>query len=220
MSGDWEEIAPGQNVELTVSQAGNLVQFRTVVRERTDSTLTLLMPSSAQAEQILNKDAVVETTVALKEKMLKFTTLVVDRRIVREPLLDLMRPHIIQSVPQRSYYRLQVVRPLKVRLMRDEVTPISEFKPATTLDVSGGGIMIRGKTEIPKGHLAEVNLDLGGVNVNAVCRANVSRIEEHGGAPVFLTGLEFIAIEERERDKIIKFVFDSQRALKKKGLMV
>jgi c-di-GMP-binding flagellar brake protein YcgR len=217
---EWREIPSSGNVELSMAHAGNVAQFRTVIRDRTESALILLMPSSEQAQHILVKDAVVDVTVSLKEKMLKFTTLIVDRKIIREPLLYLMRPHQMSTVGQRSFYRFQVARPLKVRLMRDEVTPISEFKPATTLDLSGGGLMIQGKLNIPKDHFAEINLDLNGINVNAVCRVNVAKTEEHGGSEVYLTGLEFVAIEERERDKIMKFIFDSQRQLKKKGLII
>lgn len=219
MSGDWEEITPGHTVELSVMHAGNVAQFSTVARERTESALIVLMPSSEQAQGILAKDAVVDVTVPTKERMLKFTTLVVDRRIVREPLLYLMRPHEIRSVAHRSFYRLQAVRPLKIRLMRDLVTPISEFKAATTLDLSGGGMMIQSRLKIPKDQLVEINLDLNGVNVNAICKTTLSKTEDQGGAEINLAGLEFVTIEENERDKIVKFIFDSQRALKKKGLM-
>ncbi|HOX27690.1 MAG TPA: PilZ domain-containing protein [bacterium] len=220
MGGEWEEIKQGQSVELSVSAGGNVAQFSTSVHEKTDAALVLIMPHSEQAEKILVKDGVVEATISLKDEMLKFTTLILERKHTKPPLLLLMRPHEVHRVSSRSFYRLQVVRPLKFRLLRDPVTPISEFKAASTLDLSGGGLMIQSNKKIERDQLVEVNIDLGAEIVNAVCSVTITKTEIRGMDSVFLTGLEFLGIEERERDKIVKFIFDSQRQLKKKGIMM
>ncbi len=219
MATEWDEIVSGQGVELSLMKGGNVVQFRTTVQERTGSALILPMPEAEEAEHVLVKDGVIDVTISLKEGTLKFTTLIADRRISAQPVLILMRPHEIKKIGSRSYYRLSVVRPVRLRLMRDVVTPISEFKKATTLDVSGGGIMIQGKLEIKRDQLVEIELDLGAETLNAICKASFTKVEDRDGTDVFLTGLEFYTIEERERDKIVKFIFDHQRALKKKGIM-
>jgi len=114
-----------------------------------------------------------------------------------------------------------VVLPVQYRLMRDEITPISEFKQAIVQDLSGGGMLMEVKTPLANGSLVEISLPLPKEKdpVTAIGKVGFVKTEKKGTEEVFGVGLEFVAMEERERDKIVKFILARQRELVKKGII-
>ncbi|MEW5947625.1 MAG: flagellar brake protein [bacterium] len=218
---EWNEITGGQRIELGVSIAGVATQFSSTIAEKSADSFMVAMPTSQQAEKLLRTDAVVSVTVYGKNSIYKFNTRIRERKLIRGQMLILDRPAAVEKVKPRSYYRLAVQAPLQFRIMRDEVTPISEFKQATTQDISGGGLMIETKTPIQKDTLIEINLKLPGGDdpVNAIARVGFVKTERRGHDEITLAGAEFSIIEEKYRDRIIKFIMDVQRNLVKRGIM-
>ena len=219
--GEWEEIVKGQRIELTVLVSGVSTQFSSVIDDRGGDMLMVAMPSSPKANDLLKPDMTVNATVYSEKWLYKFSTLIKERKVVRGVMLVLNRPGKIDKVPPRSFYRLSVTLPVQYRLMRDEVTPISEFKPAIAQDLSGGGILMEMKTPLSKDTLIEVNIPLPAEKepVSAIARVGFIKSEKKGRDEISNVGAEFIVIEEKDRDKIIKFILARQRDLKKKGLI-
>ncbi|MFH1538195.1 MAG: PilZ domain-containing protein [bacterium] len=220
---DWANIKEGQRIELTASIGGTPTQFASVIEENTGDTLIIHMPSSTMADDHLIEGTVLDVTVHGENSLYKFKTRIKDRKMAGDMMLVLFRPGpgAVEKTKQRSYFRLNVSLPMQYRFMRDEVTPISNFKSGKILDLSGGGCLFESKKPIEKGSTVEVNLELSEDEepVNAVAKIGFTKKDNKSGEEAMLNGAEFLVISEKERDKIIRFIFAQQRNLVKKGIM-
>lgn len=220
---EWEDIKPAQRIELTATIGGTPTQFASIIEENTGDSLIIHMPSSEMADDRLIEGTVLEVTVHGEGNLYKFKTRIKERKMMGDMMLVLFRPGPggVEKTKPRSYFRLNVTLPMQYRLMRDEVTPISEFKEGSILDISGGGCLFESKKNLDKGGTIEVNLELPTDTepVNAVARVSFVKTEKSTSGESHLAGAEFLMIEEKERDKIIRFIFDQQRDLVKKGIM-
>lgn len=220
---EWDEIKPGHRIEMLVSLDGAPRQFSSAVAENTGDSLIVRMPRSAEAENFLAAGQLIEATVHGEENLYKFKTRIKDRKMTAEMILELFRPGPggVAKTKPRSFFRLDVSLPAQYRLMRDEVTPVSEFKNGSILDISGGGLMFEPKKPIEKGGLVEISVALPGENdpVTALIKIGFTKMEQRGGGEIQLAGGEFAIIGENDRDKIVKFIFTKQRELVKKGIM-
>jgi len=88
-----------------------------------------------------------------------------------------------------------------------------------TLDVSGGGVLVKSPVRLQRNEYVEMQITLpkGGVFDTL---GRVVRVEEvkSGKETGYLTGIEFAVIDERDRERIIAYVFERQRHLMKKRL--
>ncbi len=216
----WNAINPGQTVEIKPSSSIISTQFRTKVESKTASNLTVPLPSSEKADSILRKGEQVEVTIFTDDGLLKFTSEVIDRKTIRIPLVLISRPTKIEKIKPRSYYRLDANLLVQYRIMKDEITPISEIKKGITRDISGGGVLLELKQTIQKETLLELNIHLTpDTIVNAIGKVTFTKVEKIKGEDVHLVGVTFQIINENERDKIVKFIFEQQRLMRRKGMM-
>ena len=79
------------------------------------------------------------------------------------------------------------------------------------VDVSGGGMLLRGLEQLRDGEVVRFSLDLGPDTPPLDGRARVVRIDEEGHR-----GLVFEAISGAERQRLIHFIFDQQRVARAK----
>lgn len=87
-------------------------------------------------------------------------------------------------------------------------------------DVGGGGIRLICDEELPVGTTLELKFDLPDVlrPTSIIVLGEVvwgQRIEEEG-KPKYACGVAYVNIDESERKKIIKYVFDKHRQVKRK----
>ncbi|WP_066872334.1 flagellar brake protein [Clostridium mediterraneense] len=127
---------------------------------------------------------------------------VIDRKIEGNiRLYRLSEPYDIKKIQRRNYVRVETIRGIKC-FRKDE-----EFN-ALILDLSGGGMKIKSnkKLEIDEEIVSFVKTDDGKFMV----KGKIIRVEETSFNQYSL-GIEFVDIEERTREKIIKLVFSIMR---------
>ena len=127
---------------------------------------------------------------------------VIDREIegnVR--LYKLSEPYNIKKIQRRNYVRVETIRGIRC-FRKDE-----EFD-ALILDLSGGGMKVKSnkKLEINEDIVSFIKTDDDEFRV----RGKIIRVEETSFDQYSL-GIEFVDIEERTREKIIKLVFSIMR---------
>lgn len=125
----------------------------------------------------------------------------------------------IKKIQQRNFYRLSYMMPIikthKVR-QNDSYKDIKE--DCVTDDISGGGMGIlcnylHNKEE-------QVNIEIESENLKLSIEGIVVRIDKSSNTDYdYTVGVEFPELSSGERDKIIKFIFNQQRKLRKKGLI-
>lgn len=133
--------------------------------------------------------------------------------------VTLGKPVNLSRIQRRNFVRLDIK--LKVISNKiDEDTPDNDSFTATTIDISGGGILFGCNTELTVGQTLEAKVFLSD-NQTVTANGRVVRVIENSASSKqrFSVGFEFISIKESERDKIIKFIFNQQRVLRNKGLL-
>lgn len=129
----------------------------------------------------------------------------------------------IEKVQRRKYYRLDCSVPVRYRVVNsfsDNRNEKIEFKKTITGNLSGGGIclLLEEKIEIGKLVECEINIDPNRMirTFGKVVRFDNSKIE---GKFKYEVGIAFVKINDNDREAVVRYIFDEQRKLRKKGLI-
>lgn len=162
-----------------------------------------------------------------------FIGLVVNRDIVdRIPRIHIQRVSPIRKTQRRDYYRLPVVMDAKVkipdgirkekRIFKGKIEEVEEIQykelEIVTKDISGGGLRAIANECIEPGVNVIATLNLNG-RVIEVDSEIVRCIVVPDSIIRYDIGLKFNDMDEKIRSRIITFIFEKQRNLRKKGLV-
>jgi c-di-GMP-binding flagellar brake protein YcgR len=145
----------------------------------------------------------------------EFEAEIMQRIAVPVPILVLELPDIITKIQRRSFVRVPVTYPVTFRRVNGE--GLSDLHKGTMLDLSGGGMNFLTEELLEKGSLLYVQLGLPNGDIQTPVR--VCRTEKTEDNKRYRVTTEFSDLSERERDQIIRCVFERQRAMRKKGLV-
>lgn len=130
----------------------------------------------------------------------------------------LTTPENTKKIERRKYFRLPInieieilMLPLDTEYMeiKDMPKPIFNLlKPTTTIDISGGGMKITFDNKPEVGQKALVVIYIPD-QLKLLC--SVMRVEMDNKEGKYKVSLKFENIRERDRDKIIAFIFNEMR---------
>ena len=144
-----------------------------------------------------------------------FTTVLIRRIATPIPLLVIEYPANIQKIQRRQYVRVPQVMPIEYCILAKE--GITRPKKAFTIDLSGGGLQFKAQENIPPESILIIKVVIGESKIELP--ANVTRSVKEEDREGYKISTEFRDITESSRDMIIRFVFDIQREMRKKGLI-
>lgn len=152
--------------------------------------------------------------------LFSFTAVMLERK--REGNVHLLRIKAlteIQRIQRRSFFRFDTVQDVSYRLFESVLLEDEErgpFKKSITKDISGGGVCILMEDKPSMGNLIEGELQLSGdvKFMGKVVRVIAMR---ESGRFKYEIGVMFTKIDNRSRERIISFIFETQRNLLKKG---
>jgi PilZ domain len=123
-------------------------------------------------------------------------------------VVRIVSPRSVEVLQEREYVRIRAARPLLVYCGRDR-DRVQSF----TVDVSGGGLLLAGPDTLAIGEQLEFRLTLtpGVMPISGTGR--VVRIDREGRRAV-----EFEKITELDRRRLVRFIFECQRAERRRGL--
>lgn len=132
----------------------------------------------------------------------------------------------LKKFQRRKFYRLDCLFPIRYRIVpkeqfekKNEAEQDNEkdeilWKEGTISDLSGGGIRFHGNVECKKEDLVEIVLPLSlqsGIVPLSLYMKVVSCVHFEGSRVAYETRGEFLDINEKERETVIKYVFEEQR---------
>lgn len=129
----------------------------------------------------------------------------------------------IMRVQRREYYRLGCSLPVKFRVVEsknDMANKGIQFRQTIASNLSGGGICLLLEEKIEAGKIVECEIF---TEENKVIRF-FGKVTRHGknsfeGKYKFEAGIVYIRINNNDRESVVKFIFNEQRKLRKKGLL-
>lgn len=151
----------------------------------------------------------------------RFESMVSGRKLGRVPMLIIERPdenHLVR-MQRREFLRIDSEIDVAVH---PKVERFHAFT-TTSADLSGGGMAIK----LPKHHGLKENMEIycwlvlskhSGDSDYLFLPCKVLRIFQPDQKGIESASLGFVSIQEKERQKIIRFCYEKQLELKKKGL--
>lgn len=210
-----KKLSHGRAVELVVSEGNYIGRYLTRIEEVGERILSVGAPFNNGELVPLREGTKVKVTFWDEAAAYSFEGIIMQRIAVPIPLFILELPDAVAKVQRRNYVRMPALYPMAFRSVTKE--GLSDLQKGTLLDLSGGGVRFLTKERVEKNSLLYVILDLPNGELKTpvrVCRAEKQEDNKH-----FTVSVEFHDISERERDQVIRCVFDIQRAMRKKGLI-
>ena len=210
-----QKLLDGLAVELIVLDGVYKGQYRSRIEEVGERLLSIGAPFDQGELVPLREGTKVRVTFWDESASYSFEGEIMQRIAVPIPLFILVMPDTLEKVQRRDYVRIAVSFPVTFRMVTRE--GLSEPYKAIMLDLSGGGMRFSTKEPVEIYSLLYAQFSLPNERLEIPVR--VTRAEKIEDTKQYSVSVKFHEISERERDKIIRCVFDIQRAIRKKGLV-
>jgi c-di-GMP-binding flagellar brake protein YcgR len=129
----------------------------------------------------------------------------------------------LEKVQRRSYYRLNCSVQIQYRIvdsMNEVYNDNIPFKKSFSNNISGGGISFMLEEKVEIGRLVECELftsqDKKVRFFGKIIRYERSELE---GRFKYAAGIAYVKINDNDREAVVRYIFNEQRKLRKKGLI-
>ena len=214
-------IEIGEKINLLLQNGYDEHQYVSRVENiNEDGTIEVLIPISKNRIVYIKNDTILKVIVSREGAIYEFKARIVNKLFGAIPLLKLEKISEINKIQRRNYYRLKVMKTIKVRkVINLKEKQFEEHFNASLIDISGGGICFSAAKEIDLHDLIEVNMELGSKAVTLFAKVLRKDYRDENNQSRFVYGVTFEKITEIERNIIMRFIFEEQRKLAKKGLI-
>ncbi|WP_418790220.1 flagellar brake protein [Phosphitispora sp. TUW77] len=217
--GSFDPIKINQTVELELPN-DTLKQYRSKVYGLSDDRIIVAVPVKGGSRVAMGQGSKVKLIYTDSTAVYVFFTTVLSQDNDNAEMVILGKPDNIKKIQRRNFVRLDIqLKLLFCRLDNSFESKSSSFE-AVSVDISGGGMMFMCDEVLSFGDILDAQIFFGqNEKIRSVGR--VVRVMENlpQTKMKYSVGFEFTMIEELERDKIIKFIFNRQRELRRKGLL-
>lgn len=181
--------------------------------------MDVLIPIYKTQDVSLSQDSVIKLIISKEDAAYEYKAVVYEKLFGRIPILRLKIISDVKKIQRRDFYRLKMMRDVEVRLIEDlKEKKYSEKFKCNLHDISAGGILFSTNREFQESNMLELTLDLKGVQV-IVYGIIVRRTLTVSHRAPYSYGVRFDKLNEFDKNKITKFIFEEQRKLIKKGLI-
>lgn len=193
------------------------------------ATIVLAAPISEGQVVEIAPDTPVTVLYNDPSSLYRFETEVRSQAAKPTAQLYLKAPLEVERTQRREFVRWEMRIPVTIAWLEDHpVGQVAEAEPeiwtAQSLDISAGGLLIQSEKRMLPGHQVRIRFDLPDGPIQAEARVVRSYEEEEA----LLDGvcqlpcrvaLSFTRISPRQQDRIVRFIFNEQREMRKKGLL-
>lgn len=185
-----------------------------------DGTMEILAPIHEGRIYPVHKNTLMDVVYERNGDLFKFSAVAVGRSVSGNLFLLRIQPLSGEEhLQRRSFFRFNCIIDINFRMFEHKDTKKEErgeFKKAITKDLSGGGLCILSNEKPTYGWFVEGILNPG-KEISFIGRiVRVINVHDKGRFK-YEVGIEFVEITNLERERVISFIFDSQRKLLKKG---
>lgn len=207
-----------QKIQVEVKNGAYKGKYPSRIEDVSDLFITIAAPVHQGALVPLNPGMTVTIFITMENSVYSFNSLITEKKLQPIPMLILSKPENINKIQRRSFFRLKTNLPVLCRTVPSLTSPsFDEFGKFFCRDISGGGLLLVMEEPPPMDTFLEILLDLPKFgSVSAIARIVLIRDAQDKKAKEVAT--EFVIIEEKDREKIVKFIFDQQREQRKKEI--
>ncbi len=214
-----ERLSINQKVEIVIEKGPYKGSYLSKVAEIDDGTDTYKVIALFLKGEIVSPriNQAVKISFNGDNALYEFNAIVIERLNKPIALLVVRKIGQVTRIQRRDYFRLDVMCKISYRILNDDKTDKqSELISTITVDMSAGGLKISVDEKFPKEGMLEIYIDLPEIENIPIYGKIVNEYDLPDGKAV---GIEFIEIAQNEQDKIVSWLFDYQRKLRKRGLL-
>lgn len=213
----------GLNIQLSINQKIEIIEdnttYKSNIQDINEDYIMIGMPISGSRYYMMHSGTIIEFYVCSDKEVIKCRSVVLGKQKEKNLQLAIISiPEVIEKVQRREFFRLPIVMELKYYALPEDSTyidlkgvPSGYFKrleKTLSIDISGGGMMVITKAHLQAGRHILISLMIP-EEINLLC--TVVRCEYNNIDKNYRTALRYEKIDERIRDKIIKFIFSKLR---------
>jgi c-di-GMP-binding flagellar brake protein YcgR len=193
--------------------------YRSTIQDVKDGEFLIDMPYSGSKYYTMHVGSLIEFFICTEKDVVKCKSIVLGKSIENNvQLIILSNPQVVERVQRREFFRLPISMEARYYLLPENGryldlsdVPSGYFKRMEkiyTVDISGGGIKIAAKQDGKHGQRAIIAISLP-EEINILC--SVIRSESYDNGKSYRIALSFENLDERLRDKVIRFIFNKLR---------
>lgn len=212
-------LSIGDNIEVEVEKGSSFLKMKSdVVKVISDNIVAISTPiyKGTIFPVSIGRNITIVFNKSNKGRFY-FIGEVLDRKKKGNLTVLLVRKHSdIRHFQRRDFYRLSIVINISIEIIENGVTV--RTVPAISKDISGGGLRLITKEKIEKHTTVKCNIHFDDEAIEAF--GKIVRCDPMPDSMLkYDVGICFTSIDEKNRAKVISFVFESQRKIIKKGLV-
>lgn len=214
-------VVIGDKIELNFRTKYGKRQFLSkIINIVSDNIFDLMIPDEILDSSHIVKNAIIDVIIVKEDAIFKFSVIVLGK--VSDNIIGL-RVRInseISKIQRRDFYRLEIIKGFQGRVVEDiKAYKFGEVFAGNIMDISGGGALIHTNKELNLDIIIEVSFKVNDekemVLFGVVLRKSIINVPKYN----FEYGIKFINITESDRNILMKYIFEKQRKLIKKGLV-
>lgn len=199
-------------------------QYGSRIEEIAADEMVIAMPMSKGYPVMLAQGQSFTGQLIIDGIVYQFISKLLRKKIHPIPVWVVSLPDELKKVQLRSFVRTSAMIPVQFKL----ILPLASNDPGIsadnptfsvqTKDISGGGLQLVTRQPFEIGAKGQLIIDIpeGGI-IMAI--GEVVRVEQpQQENPVFWVGIKFTEVQERDRSKLIKYIFKKQLEQRQKGV--
>lgn len=219
MANPDRNLSINQNIELFIKEGPYQGSYNSKVSDLLEDKIKIMAIYKREELIPLRKGLEVQLLYEGDSAFYSLTTEILGREKEPIPTLILKKTDDIDRIQRRRYFRLQVNKKIKYKVLKEIEDEYKEakFRQTIALDLSGGGLLMVLKEDLNLKDILLFNLNIEGLN--GLVRGRIVRIKHNKDGYSKTAGIEFIEMKRKKRDKIISFLFNYQRKLRRRGMI-
>ncbi|EOC99726.1 flagellar brake protein [Caldisalinibacter kiritimatiensis] len=219
--GESDFLSVGDKIQIRKKEEGINREYTCQILDKLDDVQYLISgPMYKNGLVPIDNGTKIEVRYYIQNKGRFYFNAIVKERILENIYkLHIERTSEVNRLQQRNYFRL----PLNIKMLK-KFTPLNDKiendieEHCITQDISGGGIRCLCNYKHEIGDIVTCDF-LEELKASGV-ECEVIRIEPANNKEYkYSIGMRFTDISKNKRESIIKFIFEEQRKLRKKGLI-
>jgi c-di-GMP-binding flagellar brake protein YcgR len=197
----------------------NNITYKANIQDIKKDYILISIPVSEDKYYLMHRGSTVEFYITGEREITKFKSDVLGKKVENSiSLAILSTPVFIEKMQRREYFRLPVAMDAKLSILTgDRVYSnikdvpaefFNKMKSCIIVDISGGGLKVAIKEQMQKGHYVIIMMKIPD-EIFLLCK--IVWVEKDNLNRNYKVALRFEGISERERDRIIKFIFEKMR---------
>lgn len=211
----------GERIQIDyIDSRGQLQEYRSQVADmHGEDLMDVLIPIHRNQDIFLRENSIIKIVTPKDEAVYEFTAVVTEKLFGRIPLLRLKIISEVNKIQRRNFFRLKLIRDVEVRQVEDlREKKYGEKFNCNLLDISTGGVLITTNKDFQEGDMLELKIQLNEAELVAYGIIIRKTLTVSHKAP-YSYGIMFDKMNESDKNKLTKFIFEEQRKLIKKGLI-